>query len=144
MRSLSQSEIKEFLDEWTWGTLIVLDDDKPYAIEVSYATDGVFVYCSSMPGGRMSRCIKNNSNVSFKVCDASKDTSKFRAVIVEGSVDKLTQRDEIVKGLQVLYRKMGLPESRIDERADQLTLKADQSSFYRITIKDMGGRVMGY
>lgn len=144
MKSLSQIEINEFLDEWTWGTLIVLDDDKPYAIEVSYATDGVFVYCSSMPGGRMSRSIKNNSSVSFKVCDASKDTSKFRAVIVEGSVDKLTQRDEIVEGLQVLYRKMGLPESRIDERADQLTLKADQSSFYRITIKDMGGRVMGY
>jgi len=143
MRSLSKGEIKEFLDEWTWGTLIVIDRDKPYAIEVSYATDGVFVYCSSMPGGRMSQCIKKNANVSLKVCDASKDTSKFRAVIVEGCVEKLSQRDEIVKGLQVLYRKMGLPESRIEQRADQLTLKAEDSSFYRITIKDMGGRAMG-
>lgn len=143
MRSLSQGEIREFLDEWTWGTLIAFDNDKPYAVEVSYATDGVFLYCSSMPGGRMSRCIKNNANVSFKVCDASKDTSKFRAVIVEGYVQKLTQRNEIIKGLQVLYKKMGLPESRIEQRADQLTSKAEQSGFYRITINDQGGRAMG-
>jgi nitroimidazol reductase NimA-like FMN-containing flavoprotein (pyridoxamine 5'-phosphate oxidase superfamily) len=143
MRALSKSEIKEFLDEWTWGTLIAIDNDKPYGIEVSYATDGEFVYCSSMPGGRMSQCIKNNANVSFKVCDASKDTSKFRAVILEGCVERLAQRDEIVKGLRVLYRKMGLPESRIEQRADQLTLKAEQSSFYRITIHDLGGRKMG-
>lgn len=43
MRAMSDSEIKQFLDEWTWGTLIVVDGDKPYAIELSYATDGDFI-----------------------------------------------------------------------------------------------------
>jgi nitroimidazol reductase NimA-like FMN-containing flavoprotein (pyridoxamine 5'-phosphate oxidase superfamily) len=144
MKSMSENEIKKFLDEWTWGTLIAIEGDKPYAIELSYATDGYYIYCGSMPSGRMSRCIKDNANVAFKICDSSKDTSRFRAVIVEGQVKKLTQKDEIVKGLGVLYKKLGLPESRIEPRAHQLTAKAPTSSFYRISIKELGGRAIGY
>jgi len=137
MRSMSESEIKKFLEEWNWGTLIAIEDDKPYAIELSYATDGEYIYCGSMPGGRMSQCIKDNAKVAFKICESSKDTSRFRAVIAEGQVKKLTQRDEIIQGLRVLYKKLGLPESRIEPRAEQLTAKAPESSFYRITIIDL-------
>ena len=144
MRSLSENEINQFLKEWTWGTLIAIEDDKPYAIELSYATDGEYIYCGSMPGGRMSRCVKDNTNVVFKVCESSKDTSTFRAVIAEGTVKKLTQRDEIVSGLRVLYKKLGLPDSRIEPRADQLTAQVPESSFYRIKINELGGRAIGY
>ena len=144
MRSLSEPEMRKFLGEWTWGTLIAIEDDRPYAIELSYATDGVYVYCGSMPDGRMARCVKDNANVVFKVCDSSKDTSHFRAVIVEGTVKKLIRRDEIVEGLGVLYKKLGLPESRIAPRTEQLLAKVPESSFYRITIKELGGRAIGY
>ena len=92
----------------------------------------------------MSRCVKDNTNVVFKVCESSKDTSTFRAVIAEGTVKKLTQREEIVSGLRVLYKKLGLPDSRIEPRADQLTAQVPASSFYRIKIKDIGGRAIGY
>lgn len=143
MKNMSEKEIRKFLDEWTWGTLIAIDNDKPYAIELSYATDGEFIYCGSMPGGRMARCIQDNANVIFKVCDCSKDTSRFRAVIVEGQVKKLTQKDDILMGLRVLYKKLGLPESRIEPRAAQLTASRE-SSFYRIAIKELGGRAIGY
>ena len=144
MRSLSEKEIIQFLKEWSWGTLIAIENDKPYAIELSYATDGEYLYCGSMPGGRMSRCVKDNTNVVFKVCESSRDTTKFRAVIVEGTVKKLTQRDEIINGLRVLYKKLGLPDSRINPRADQLTAQAPESSFYRIKINEHGGRAIGY
>jgi len=144
MRSLSESEIKQFLNEWTWGTIIT-GGDKPYAIELSYATDGEFIYCGSMPGGRMSRSVKDDTNAVFKVCDCPKDTSVFRAVIVEGKVKKLTERDEIVKGLRVLYKKLGVPESRIEPRADQLTGRSsDKSSFYRLSMLELGGVAIGY
>ena len=144
MRSIPESEIRQFLDEWTWGTLIAVDGDKPYAIELSYATDGEYIYCGSMPGGRMSRCVKDNSNAIFKVCDCPKDTSIFRAVIVEGQVKKLTKREEIIKGLRVLYRKLGIPESRIEPRANQLSARsAEECSFYRISMNELGGRAIG-
>ena len=144
MRSIPENEIRQFLDEWTWGTLIAVDGDKPYAIELSYATDGEYIYCGSMPGGRMSQCVKDNSNAIFKVCDCPKDTSIFRAVIVEGQVKKLTKREEIIKGLRVLYRKLGIPESRIEPRANQLSARnVEECSFYRISMKDLGGRAIG-
>ena len=145
MRSIPESDIRQFLDEWTWGTLITVDGDKPYAIELSYATDGEHIYCGSMPGGRMSRCVKDNSNAIFKVCDCPKDTSIFRAVIVEGQLKKLTKREEIIKGLRVLYRKLGIPESRIEPRANQLSARSEEeSSFYCISMEKLGGRAIGY
>jgi nitroimidazol reductase NimA-like FMN-containing flavoprotein (pyridoxamine 5'-phosphate oxidase superfamily) len=144
MRSLSKSEIKQFLKEWNWGTLIAIEDDRPYAIELSYAIDGEYIYCGSMPGGRMSQCVKDNANVVFKVCESTKDTTRFRAVIVEGTVKKLTRREEIVNGLHVLYEKLGLSKSRIEPRTNQLTAQAPESSFYRIRIKELGGRAIGY
>jgi len=143
MKSMSEKEIRKFLEEWTWGTLIAIEDDRPYAIELSYAADGEFIYCGSMPGGRMARCIKDNANVIFKICDSSKDPSRFQAVIVEGQVKKLTEKKEIVKGLRVLYKKLGLPESRIEPRSNQLIANRE-SSFYRIAIKELGGRAMGH
>ncbi len=142
---MAKNEIIQFLDEWTWGTLIAVDDNKPYAIELSYATDGENVYCGSMPGGRMSRSVKDGTDAVFKVCDCPKDTSVFRAVIVEGKIKKLTERDEIIKGLRVLYRKLGIPESRIEPRADQLAGKSSgKSSFYRISMQKLGGVTIGY
>ena len=145
MRSIPESEIRQFLDEWTWGTLIAVDGDKPYAIELSYATDGKYIYCGSMPGGRMSRCVKAAANAVFKVCDCPKDTSIFRAVIVEGKIKKLTKRDEIVKGLRVLYKKLGIPESCIEPRAEQLSARGEEeSSFYCISMEKIGGRAIGY
>ena len=144
MRNLTEKEIFEFIEAWNWGTLIAIEGDKPYAIELSYATDGKYLYCGSMPGGRMSKCVKDNANVVFKICESSKDTTKFRAVIVEGTVKKLTEKDEIVSGLRVLYKKLGLPDSRIEPRANQLTAQAPESSFYRIKIKELGGRAIGY
>jgi len=143
MRSMSEREIKKFLEEWTWGTLITVDNDRPYAIELSYATDEEYVYCGSMPGGRMAQCIKDNAIVVFKVCDSAKDSSRFRAVMVEGPVKKLAQKDEIVKGLRVLYKKLGFPESRIEPRSAQLTASRE-SSFYRIAMQELGGRAIGY
>ncbi len=140
MRPLSETGIRQLLNEWTWGTLIVIDGDRPYAIETSYAADSKFIYCSSMPGGRMSRCVKDDAHVAFKVCDSGKDTSKSRAVIIEGEIKRLTQKEDIIKGIEILYKKLGLPESNIEPRADQLTEKAEESSFYRIAIKEFGGR----
>lgn len=143
MRALSESEITKFLTEWTWGTLIAVDGEGPYAVELSYAFEGSVIYCGSMPGGRMSRCITNNSRVAFKICDSTEDTSRFRAVIAEGTVQKLTDREEIVKGLAVLYKKLGFPASRIEKRADQLCAMGNASSFYRIEISALGGRAIG-
>ena len=68
MSKMTKEEILEFIESWAWGTLIGVEGDKPYAIEVSYGTDGEYIYCGSMPGGRMAGCLRANQNVVFKIC----------------------------------------------------------------------------
>ncbi len=144
MRAMTEDEIRQFIKESRWGTLIAIDGDKPYAVELSYASDDEFIYCGSMPGGRMAGCIKKNPIVSFKICYSSEDMSKFKAVIVEARARILTDRDEIVKGLRVLYEKLGLPEARIETRADQLMANTEKISFYRIPLQGLGGKAAGF
>ena len=55
MRAMTEKEIRDFIEEWTWGTLIGVEGDQPYAVENTYATDGNNIYCGSMPGGKMAR-----------------------------------------------------------------------------------------
>ena len=45
MRDMTKEEIIEFITTWTWGTLIGVEGDKPYAVELSYGTDGKYIYC---------------------------------------------------------------------------------------------------
>lgn len=40
MKTLSDEEVRDFIEEWTWGTIIAVDGNKPYAIEISYGSDG--------------------------------------------------------------------------------------------------------
>jgi nitroimidazol reductase NimA-like FMN-containing flavoprotein (pyridoxamine 5'-phosphate oxidase superfamily) len=73
MKDMTEKEIRALIEEWTWGTLIAVDKNTPYAVENTYGSDGEYIYCGSMPGGRMARCIKNNPNVVYKICNAEKN-----------------------------------------------------------------------
>jgi len=90
MREMSRKEMLDFIAEWRWGTVIGVEGDRPYAIEVAYASDDAYLYCGSRPGGRMAQCIKANANAAFKICDSDPEHRKWRAVIVEGKAERLT------------------------------------------------------
>ena len=140
MRSLSESEIRTFLDEWTWGTLIAIEGDKPYAIELSYATDGAYVYCGSMPGGRMARCIQSNPNVVFKICTSDRNAESFKAVIIEGKAERLSSYEDIRHSLSTVARHSGLDEHALDPIAKR-HCQNPGSNFIRIPIKVVDGIV---
>ena len=143
MKTLSEDEIRQLMDEMVWGTLIAIDDGQPYAIETSFATDGEFLYTGSKYGGRMNKCIEKNPTVTFKICDSTKDAKLFRAAIVESEAKILTERDEIVQCLRAIYKKLGLPESRIEERAEKITAQTGSLSLYRMPLKKLGGVASG-
>ena len=143
MKNLSEDEIRQLMDEIVWGTLIALDDKQPYAIETSFATDDRFLYTGSKCGGRMNKCIEKNSTVTFKICDSTRDAKLFRAAIVESEAKILTERDEIMQCLRTIYKKLGLPESRIEERADKITARTGSLSLYRMPLEKLGGVASG-
>ena len=143
MKFLSEDGIRQLMREMKWGTLIAIDDGQPYAIETSFATDDNFLYTGSKFGGRMNRCIEKNQAVSFKICDSTKDAKSFSAAIVESEARILSEREEIAECLRIIYEKLGLPESRIEERADQITAKKGSLSLYRIPLRKLGGVASG-
>ena len=143
MKNLSENEIRQLMYEIVWGTLIALDDKQPYAIETSFATDDGFLYTGSKCGGRMNKCIEKNATVTFKICDSTMDAKLFRAAIIESEAKILTDRDEIMQCLRIIYKKLGLPESRIEERADKITARSGSLSLYRMPLKKLAGVASG-
>ena len=143
MRTLSEKEIRQLMDEMIWGTLIAIDGGQPYAIETSFAVDDQFLYTGSKFAGRMNSYIEKNPSVTFKVCDSTKDAKLFRAAIVESEATILTEKDDILQCLRIIYKKLGLPESRIEERALQITAKAGSLSLYRMPLQKLGGVASG-
>jgi nitroimidazol reductase NimA-like FMN-containing flavoprotein (pyridoxamine 5'-phosphate oxidase superfamily) len=142
MRDMTKEEIMEFIKEWTWGTLIGIEGDKPNAIEVSYGTDGKFIYCGSMPGGGMARGLQANNNVAFKICDADRSCKKWRAVIIEGNAERLTNYDGILYSVRAIARQRGFPENTYDAIAEKVSQNQDSNSI-RIPIKVIAGKTSG-
>jgi len=140
MTEMTREDIFEFIKSWGWGTLIGVEGDKPYAIEVSYGTDGEYIYCGSMPGGRMSRCLRANNNVVFKICDSNRTSMKFTAVIIEGKAERLTSYEDILKAARSIARQVELEENTLDDIAKKCS-QHPESNFMRMPIKEIGGRV---
>ncbi len=140
MREMTEKEIRDFIAEWKWGTILAVEGNKPYAVEVSYASDDEYIYCGSRPGGRMARCIKTNPNAAFKICDSDPDHRKWRAAIVEGVAERLTKREDILHFVRLLAKKMGRPENSLDVLADRIASNPEESNSIRIPIKVMSGR----
>jgi nitroimidazol reductase NimA-like FMN-containing flavoprotein (pyridoxamine 5'-phosphate oxidase superfamily) len=143
MRDMSEKEVRDFIEEWTWGTLIGVEGDKPYAIEVTYASDGKYIHCGSMPGGRMARCIKKNPNVVFKICNADKSYRSWKAVIVEGIAERLTKKEDILTSVRLIATKMGMPERQLDGIAERIASDPEIANAVKIPIKAVGGRCSG-
>ncbi len=143
MRDMTTEEIMEFINYWTWGTLIGVEEGGiPYAVELSYGTDGNYIYCGSKPSGRMARCVLSNRNVAFKICDSDRSYAQWRAVIIEGQAERLTAYDDILHAVRCIAKQRGLDEHAFDSIAKRVA-DNPQSNSLRIKIAKVGGVMSG-
>ena len=138
MGTMTKQEVVEFIKSWAWGTLIGVEGNTPYAVEVSYGTDGEYVYCGSKPGGRMAKCLKANNNVVFKICKSDRNAETFKAVIIEGKAERLTSYEDVLHGLRSVAKQVDLDENLLDPIAKR-NYKNPASNFIRIPIKVFSG-----
>jgi nitroimidazol reductase NimA-like FMN-containing flavoprotein (pyridoxamine 5'-phosphate oxidase superfamily) len=143
MRDMTRVEMLDFIGYYTWGTLIGVEGDKPYAVELSYGYDGEYIYCGSMPGGRMARCVRNNSQVVFKICECDWDYARFRAVIIEGRAERMTSREDIMHTVIRIARQRKLPDHAFAGVVDRLVDNPESNSL-RIPVTTIGGKIAGY
>ena len=144
---MDEEQIRAFIEEWTWGTIIAVDGDRPYAIEVSYGSDGKHIYFGSRPGGTMAKCIKKNPNIIFKICDADKHYATWRAVSVIGKAERLTKREDIIYGMKVIAnrvihssKKDSVTEAQFVAIGEKLADKPELGGLLRIAIENLSGR----
>jgi len=143
MRDMSHAEIIDFIRYFTWGTLIGVEGDRPYAVELSYGFDGTYIYCGSMPGGRMARCVQGNANVVFKICECDWSYSRYRAVIVEGRAERMTSREDIMCAVAMIARQRKLPDTAFAGVVGRLVDNPESNSL-RIAVETVGGKIAGY
>ena len=140
MRDMTRKEIDQLINEWTWGTLLVVDENKPYGVEVAYYTDGEYIYMISSPVGRTAKCFTKNPNVAFKICDTDLKFKRWMAVIVEGKIEKVIRKEDIVKAFSLLAKRMGRRENHYNEVAEKHSNNPEKSPVHRIRIETVGGR----
>ncbi len=146
MKKMTEEEIRDFIGEWTWGTIIAVDGDKPYAIEVSYGSDGKHMYFGSRPNGKMAKCIKKNQNIIFKMCDAGKFYATWRAVSVFGKVERLMKREDILYGMKLIAKKVihntkdtSITEEQFEAIGEMLAANPEKGGPLRIAIENFSG-----
>jgi nitroimidazol reductase NimA-like FMN-containing flavoprotein (pyridoxamine 5'-phosphate oxidase superfamily) len=136
---MTREEIVDFLKYYTWGTLIGVEPDgKPYAVELSYGFDGRYIYCGSRPGGRMARCVRQNPQVAFKVCDSDRTYARYTAVIVEATAERLTGYDDILLSVRAIARQRGFNEHAFDQVAEHVATNLESNSL-RIPVAAASG-----
>ena len=140
VNKMTKAEIAAFIKSRAWGTLIGVEGDKPYAVEVSYGTDGTHLYCGTMPGGRMARCLHANPNVVFKLCTSDRSAESFTAVIIEGKAERLAAYEDILHSLRNVARHSGLDEHALDPIAKR-HCQNPGSNFIRIPLRVVDGIV---
>ena len=88
----------------------------------------------------MAQCIKSNPNIAFKLCDSDPEHKKWRAAIIEGVAERITNKDDILFFVRLLAKKMGRPEKSFDALADKIAENPEESNSLRLPLKVMGGR----
>lgn len=139
MRRMSEKEIHKFIEEWTWGTIVAVNGNKPYAIEVTYTSDRKHLYFGSRPGGKMTRCVRANPHIAFKICNSDKNFSKWKAVIVEGVAERLTERDDLYYSVNLFIKKYGFSKDFFYDMAERMSANPDFSSLLRLPIGNLSG-----
>ena len=138
---LTSEEIRALTEERVWGTLIAVEGDRPYGVELAYTFDGEYVYFSlSRPNGRIIRCLRTNPNIALKICEADAKPKTWRAAIIEGKAEKVTQREEIFRALRSLAKRLELVEDYYNGIAERFAHDPESSTLYRLAIKEVGGK----
>lgn len=139
MRKMNEKETKDLIREWSWCTIIGTDGNIPYAIEVTYVSDGEYMYCGSRPSGSMHTCLKKNNNLILKVCDASKTYPTWRAASVRGQAEFISDKDEMCRIMRMVAKVRGLEENHFDNVAEFISKSPAGSSLFKVPIKDISG-----
>jgi uncharacterized protein len=135
--------IDEIIKQGRELSLAMIDGDRPYVIRMNYGYENNAIYLHCARKGKKLDCIRNNPNVCFEISEvmeridgekACQWSTHFRGLIGRGTAHIIDDRDEKIKGYDVLMGHFGGPTGHYDER----NLKG--SLVIRIDIEELTGK----
>lgn len=100
---LQQQEIEELLHAGIVGRIGCNADGETYVVPISYAYDGVYIYCHTHEG-KKSTMMRKNPNICFQV-DELKDMANWKSVIVQGRFEELKSHADRNFAMQTLLNR---------------------------------------
>ena len=125
-QALPKAECDAVLSRCTSGVLALAGaDGKPYAVPLSYVYANGKLYFHCAASGRKLEMLRQNPQASFCVVDSDEVvpeqfTTRYRSVIVSGSLRELTEEGEKRVSIERLARKYSpdLPQKSVDDEID--------------------------
>lgn len=142
-QQIPEAEARQIVAEATNGVLSLIDTDgRPYGVPMSFVCDGertIYFHCARE--GRKIDCIRHCNRASF--CIVALDdvqpkefTTYYRSVIVEGRIEVVENRDEIIAALRMLGQKYSPDIDSTREITDAL----DRVAVLKLDIETLSGK----
>ena len=143
MLDLKNDEICELLERCDWGTLLVVDRNKPYGIEVSHYVSEEKIYFIINPRGKAGRCMGENPHVAYKVCKACLPEQRWSAATVEGRVEQVREPQAIRDAFMKLAEKLDRDRERYKKLGEKFSAPGETSPVYYLPIATLSGKASG-
>jgi len=142
-KSLSKSEIEEFLKSQRIGVLALNDGKTSYAVPLAYSYDKDTVYLAMGSAGRKTGYIKSNQNVCFCVyvlAEGYPAKRGYTSVICDGVISRITDAEELRERGRASEKAMGMPPGAMNERIEKTIKDPANSVFWKVSVNTMGGK----
>lgn len=169
-REMDREFALSIIDKADHGIVSMIDEDgKPYGLPLSIVRDKNTLYFHSAMEGKKVRVLENNPNVSIafvgkvsipenysyeELEEMNRDSSKaikfissvftkeFESAIVEGTVEKLVEREEKVKAMRMVCQKYAPSKMKYFDTAINAGL--GRTNVYKIEIDHISGKRKKY
>jgi uncharacterized protein len=143
-RQVSESESLAILETGEYGVFSTVGDNGyPYGVPVSYVLIDRSIYFHCATEGAKLNNIRNNNKVSFSVVGNTeviphKFTTKYESVIVFGTAEEVSDKDEKEKVLMAIAEKYS--KDFLKEGRSYIERAVDQTSIVKINIEHISGK----
>jgi len=100
VEDMSPAEMHALLQRQSFGHLGCANDGRPYVVPMNYAYDGKELYFFTTEGMK-TQFIATNPKVCLQVEEVT-DSTHWRSVMVIGQAERLTDSDEMERGMKLI------------------------------------------
>ena len=147
MKKLSPHEIDTLMHRVNDGVLALTDGSRPYCLPFGFVWIDGTVYLSLFPRGRKWQLMQRNSAACFTVFAWNDDHTEWSSVVIDGSLQPVTDLKEIEAVVRANMLKMHLdPDTYLEQRMAYYRKKQrdpDRSlQIFKLQADDTQGRSM--